>query len=156
VSDLRIERAAYDGPAATALIAAVQAEYVVRYGGPDETPIDPGEFAEPHGRFLIGCFDGDAVACGGVRVIEAGVAEIKRMFVLPTYRGRGLSRIMLAALEDAARDLDCLTIRLETGDRQPEAVALYASSGYERIEGYGFYRCAPLSISFAKELAPVV
>lgn len=156
MSDLRIEAEPYDGPVATALIAAVQAEYVVRYGGPDEAPVDATEFTPPGGRFLVGFLGDDAVACGGVRVLQPGMAEIKRMFVDPSYRGRGFSRIMLASLEDAARELGCATIRLETGERQPEAVALYASSGYVQIDGYGFYADAPLSICFGKELAPTV
>ena len=148
--DLRAER--YDGPAALALTVRVQQEYVERYGGPDETPVDPEEFAHPAGRFLVGYVDEVPVACGGIRVPEPGVAEIKRMYVVPEQRGRGLSRLVLGALEDAARDLGCARVRLETGLRQPEAIRLYETSGYAPIEGFGHYRDEPLSRCFGKML----
>lgn len=149
----------YDSPVARQLIAAVQAEYVVRYGGPDDTPVDPAEFAPPHGLFLVGYLGTEPVAMGGLRRRD-GVAggevtevEIKRMYVVPQARGRGLSRVMLGALEERARDLGASRIVLETGDRQPEAITLYESSGYERIPGFGHYADAPLSVSFEKRLS---
>jgi GNAT superfamily N-acetyltransferase len=74
------------------------------------------------------------------------------MYVVPEARGQGLSRVVLAALEDRARSMGARRIVLETGDRQPEAVSLYESSGYQRIDGFGFYADAPLSISFEKKL----
>ncbi len=152
MSDLDLRPEPYDGPAAQALVAAVQQEYVERYGGPDETPVDPGEFAPPGGRFLVGYLDGAPVACGGVRGLAPGVGEVKRMFVLREHRGRGLSRVVLTALEDAARELGYAEVRLETGSRQPEAVRLYETSGYDPIEKYGFYRCSPTSRCFGKRL----
>jgi GNAT superfamily N-acetyltransferase len=142
----------YDGPVAQRLIIAVQAEYVDRYGGPDGTPVDPAEFAPPNGLFLVGYLDAEPVAMGGLRNHAAEEMEIKRMYVVPQARGKGLSRVMLAALEDRARGLGVRRIVLETGDRQPEAVSLYESSGYERIPGFGHYADAPLSISFEKKL----
>jgi GNAT superfamily N-acetyltransferase len=148
--DLREEP--YDGMTAQAMIAAVQAEYVVRYGGPDDSPVDPAEFAPPDGLFLVGYLDGEPVATGAFRSHALGELEIKRMYVVPTARGKGLSRLMLAALEDRARALGVTRIVLETGDRQPEAVSLYESSGYERIAGFGHYADSPLSISFEKKL----
>jgi GNAT superfamily N-acetyltransferase len=143
----------YDSSAATALIARVQEEYVERYGGPDSTPIDPGEFVPPAGGFLVGYLDGVAVAMGGVRRYEPGVVEIKRMYVVPEVRGQGLSRVMLAALEDLARERGADRVVLETGLKQPEAMRLYESSGYERIDGFGHYRCMPMSVSYGKSLA---
>jgi GNAT superfamily N-acetyltransferase len=148
--EIRDER--YDSPIAQQLIEAVQGEYVVRYGGPDASPIDATEFAPPHGLFLVGYLDGEPVASGGLRRHTATEFEIKRMYVLPTARRRGLSRTMLAALEDRARATGATRIVLETGQAQPEAISLYETSGYERIDGYGFYACAPQSISFAKHL----
>lgn len=159
MSDLEIRVEAYDGPVASALIAAVQAEYVERYGGPDESLVDPAEFSAPGGTFLVGYLDGEPVACGGVRALPGGsvdvgssVGEIKRMFVVRGFRGRGLSRVVLAALEDAARGLGYSRLVLETGSKQPEAVSLYLSSGYEPTEPFGHYRCSPLSRSYAKVL----
>lgn len=152
MSDLDLRDEPYDGPAATSLTAAVQQEYVSRYGGPDETPVDAQEFAPPDGRFLVGYLDGVPVAMGGVRRIDAETVEIKRMYVEPDCRGRGFSRVVLARLEDLARELGAARVVLETGEKQPEAMALYASSGYEPIDKFGHYRCSPLSVSYGKTL----
>jgi GNAT superfamily N-acetyltransferase len=155
VVELRVEP--FDGPVAQELIAAVQQEYVTRYGGPDDSPVDPSEFAPPHGCFVI-AYDGtDAVASGGLRPAEGwaigdGAMEIKRMYVRPEWRGRGLSRVVLADLEQRARDLGATRIVLETGEKQPEAIRLYETSGYERIDGFGHYACSPMSVSFGKNL----
>jgi GNAT superfamily N-acetyltransferase len=155
---LELREEPFDSPVAQQLIAAVQAEYVVRYGGPDEAPIDATEFMPPHGLFLVGYLGTEPVATGGLRR-HAGNAdgggidvELKRMYVVPEARGKGLSRVMLSALEERARGMGASRIVLETGNRQPEAVSLYESSGYERIEGFGYYAGAPLSISFGKKL----
>jgi GNAT superfamily N-acetyltransferase len=150
--DLRDE--AYDGPSAQLLIAAVQAEYVERYGGPDETPVDAGEFAAPDGGFVVGYLGNEPVACGGLRRHADGEVEIKRMYVAPQVRRRGLSRLLLGALEERARAMGAGRVVLETGERQPEAIRLYQSSGYEPIEGFGHYKDMALSLSFAKALSP--
>jgi GNAT superfamily N-acetyltransferase len=142
----------YDGPVAHALVAAVQQEYVDRYGGPDETPVDPAEFSPPAGRFLVGYVGVEPVATGGIRAVDDHTVEIKRMYVAPGWRGRGLSRIVLARLEDLARALGATRIVLETGMRQPEAMRLYETSGYERIDGFGHYCGAELSVSYGKTL----
>lgn len=148
-----IRQESYDGPSAVQLIAEVQAEYVERYGGPDDTPVDPAEFAPPNGLFLIGYLDGIAVATGGLRRHEHDAQmEIKRMYVARPARGKGLSRVMLAVLEDRARGLGMTRVVLETGLRQPEAIRLYETSGYSPIDGFGHYKDAPLSRSFAKDL----
>jgi GNAT superfamily N-acetyltransferase len=149
---LDLRETAFDAPVAQQLIAAVQAEYVVRYGGPDEAPIDADEFLPPNGLFLVGYLGTRPVATGGLRRHADGEFELKRMYVVPEARGQGLSRVVLAALEDRARAMGARRIVLETGDRQPEAVSLYESSGYHRIDGFGFYADAPLSISFEKNL----
>jgi GNAT superfamily N-acetyltransferase len=145
---------AYDGPNAQLLIAAVQAEYVVRYGGPDETPVDPAEFAPPAGLFVIGYLDGLPVAMGGLRRHADGEVEIKRMYVAAAARRMGLARLVLSALEDRATALGATRIVLETGQKQPEAIRLYESAGYTPIAGFGHYRDAPLSLSYAKALLP--
>jgi GNAT superfamily N-acetyltransferase len=144
----------YDDPVATALIEEIQATYVRRYGGADRTPVHPEEFAPPTGLFLVGRLDGVPMSCGGWRLVpgEAGLAEIKRMYVAEAYRRRGLARVVLAELEATARAAGVTRIRLETGHRQPEAMALYESSGYTRIDNYGIYREHPASTCFAKNL----
>jgi GNAT superfamily N-acetyltransferase len=146
--ELRLER--YDSPIAQALIAAVQEEYTERYGGPDDSPIDADEFEAPAGLFLVGYLGGEPVATGGLRRHGDGEVEIKRMYVARSARGRGLSRLVLAELERRARGLGATRIVLETGMRQPEAIALYESSGYEPIPGFGHYQRSPLSRTFGK------
>lgn len=152
MSDLELRAEPYDGPTAQQLIDAVQQEYVVRYGGPDTTPVEPTEFAPPRGRFVVGYLDTQPVAMGGVRRIDADTVEIKRMYVVPEVRGRGLSRVVLAHLESLAREVGATRILLETGPKQPEAMRLYETSGYERVEGFGHYRCEPDSVSYGKSL----
>ena len=153
---MRIEAVAYDHPDAARLIAEVQQEYVVRYGGEDGTPVDLAEFAPPRGLFLVGYLGEEPVACGGWRSHGAGAsAEIKRMFVARTARRRGLARAMLAELERTAAAAGHSRMILETGSRQPEAVALYRSAGYTDVPAFGYYADAPLSIHLGKPLRPV-
>lgn len=154
----RIERRTLDHPDAARLVAQVQAEYAVLYGGPDEAPMDPGEFAPGSGAFLVGHLDGEPVATAAWRwhSLPPGVSvgpavELKRMYVVPTHRGKGLARLMLAAVEADARAAGAGSAVLETGLRQPEAMALYASSGYVEVPGFGHYRDSPLSRCYAKE-----
>ncbi|WP_375296008.1 GNAT family N-acetyltransferase [Saccharothrix sp.] len=137
----------------------LQEVYVVRYGHEDVTPVDPAQFAAPLGHFVVGYLDGAPVACGGWRAhdvadgsVRPGDAEIKRMYTADSVRGRGLSRVVLAELESSARAAGRRRMILETGTRQPEAIRLYQTSGYERIDNFGVYRHDPDSLCFAKEL----
>ena len=141
----------FDSTLAQSLIDEVQQELVRRYGGPDETPVDPAEFAPPDGTFLVAMLGGEPIGCAGVRR-HGTAAEVKRMFVRIEHRRRGHARRMLAELEGWARENGHRRVVLETGLAQPEAIALYASAGYLPIEGFGHYRDEPSSRSFAKEL----
>jgi len=159
LSGWRIERLPITHPDAALLVEEVQGEYVARYGGRDETPIDPTYFEEPSGAFFVGYLDGRPVATGAWRrrtdVLVDGTsltAEVKRMYVVPSGRGLGLARAMLAHLEDTARDAGAEAMVLETGLRQPEAIALYESSGYLPIAGFGYYKDAPLSRCLSRSL----
>ena len=160
---LEIVRVGYGHPDATLLIDEVQAEYVVRYGGPDHTPLDPMMFEPPLGSFYVGYLDLDLrrapVATGAWRFhddVEAfgttRVAEIKRMYVVPAARARGLARAMLAHLERTAAEGGAEAMVLETGTAQPEAVRLYESSGYTALPPFGYYRSEPLNRCYAKPL----
>jgi GNAT superfamily N-acetyltransferase len=159
VSGWRIERLPITHPDAALLVEEVQGEYVARYGGRDETPIVPTYFDEPNGAFFVGYLGGRPVATGAWRrrtdVLVDGsslTAEIKRMYVAPRARGLGLARAVLAHLEDTARAAGAEVMVLETGERQPEAIALYESSGYLPIPGFGYYKDAPLSRCMARSL----
>lgn len=149
----------YDHPDAVLLTEQVQQEYVQRYGGPDATPMEAADFAAPQGEFLIGYLEGAPVATGGWRARDAspegfadGDAELKRMYVVPAARGRGFARRILGELETGAAAAGRLRMVLETGDRQPEAIALYTSCGYLPIPKFGVYRCEPLSVCLGRPL----
>jgi GNAT superfamily N-acetyltransferase len=159
LSEIRVERVSVTHPDAALLVEEVQEEYTRRYGGRDETPIDPAYFEAPLGAFFVGYLAETPVVTGAWRrradVTFAGTrltAEVKRMYVAPSARGRGLARAMLARLEETARDAGVEAMVLETGIRQPEAIALYESAGYTPVPGFGFYKDAPLSRCFAKTL----
>jgi GNAT superfamily N-acetyltransferase len=156
-----IRRTAFTDPVAQALVAELQQEFVVRYGGPDETPLDPTQFDPPSGAFFVGRLDGEPVATGAWRLrpdvsaLDRTVAaEIKRMYVVPRAQRRGLARLMLAHLETTASAAGADLMVLETGLAQPEAIALYVSSGYEPVEGFGHYKDAPMVRYFGKRLSP--
>ncbi|MEU9363202.1 GNAT family N-acetyltransferase [Streptomyces avermitilis] len=158
---LQLRPVAFDHPDAVRLNDEVQLEYAERYGDDgDATPLDPTMFAPPRGLYLIAYDERDRpVATGGWRSQDEsgegyadGDAELKRMYVIPAARGLGLARRILAALEDDARAAGRLRMVLETGDKQPEAISLYASSGYERCAKFGYYRFHELSQCFAKAL----
>lgn len=150
-------------PDAARLVEEVQGEYVQRYGGRDQDPMEPAYFQLPGGAFFVGYFGDEPVACGAWRrrddVMFAGTAataEIKRMYVAPAARGRGLARDMLGRLERTARDAGAEGIVLETGLVQPEAIGLYESSGYTPIPGFGFHRASPLARCYGKALVDLV
>ncbi|MFG3529606.1 GNAT family N-acetyltransferase [Streptomyces sp. NPDC047917] len=151
----------FDHPDAVRLNDQVQLEYAERYGDEgDVTPLDPTMFEPPNGLYLLAYDARDRpVATGGWRTQDRndegysdGDAELKRMFVIPEGRGNGLARRILAALEDDARAAGRARMVLETGDQQPEAIALYTSSGYVPCEKFGHYRTYESSLCFAKPL----
>ncbi|MFJ9032653.1 GNAT family N-acetyltransferase [Streptomyces sp. NPDC102274] len=161
---MNIRHVSFGHPDAVKLNDRVQLEYAARYGDEgDVTPLDPTMFEPPQGLYLIVYDDQDTpVATGGWRAQDAndqgyadGDAEIKRMYVVPEARGRGLSRRVLAALEDDARAAGRVRMVLETGTKQPEAISLYMSSGYELCAKFGHYRFDELSRCYAKPLAAV-
>lgn len=159
--DLRPTR--LDAPDAAALIDRLHAYYVSIYGGGDATSTDAAQFVPPYGRFVVGHLGGTAVACGGWRardgeearpdpVLGPGDAELKRLYVDPAHRGRGLGLVVLAHLEETAVAAGRRRMVLETGVRQPAALALYARCGYTPIRGFGVYRDEPGSRCLARDL----
>jgi GNAT superfamily N-acetyltransferase len=127
---------------AASLVEAMRAEMAVVYDGLDiddsQMPkAGPLELGPPGGTFLVG-FDADglAVCCGGVKRLDDGACEIKRMYVIPEARGRGVGRELLAALEDAARALGYGVARLDTGPRQPSAERMYREAGYRPVANF--------------------
>jgi GNAT superfamily N-acetyltransferase len=110
--------------------------------------------ADGRGAFLV-VYQGETpVGCGAVRLLDAETAELKRMYVAPTARGRGLGRRLVAALEAEARALGVRRLVLETGVRQAAALALYRATGFRPIPLYGEYRLSPeTSVCLGKGLA---
>ncbi|MEV6518045.1 GNAT family N-acetyltransferase [Micromonospora chalcea] len=155
MSEIEIRERRFDAPESQALIRAALAELGARYGGSgDDTPVDAAEFTPPDGAFLVAYLDGRPVGCGGWRShgADGDTAELKRMYTDPAVRGRGVARAVLGAVERSARDHGRKRIVLECGDKQPEAIAMYTSSGYERIPNFGFYKDAPGCLSYGRTL----
>jgi GNAT superfamily N-acetyltransferase len=142
IAVVRIEPTAWDDEDVQRLTAAQQTELRARYDGAGE-PGTPPSAADVSVVLLARDADGTAIGCGALRALEPGVAELKRMYVVPAARGRGVSRQLLVALEAEAVARGWTTLRLETGPRQPEAIGLYESAGYRPIEAFGAYVGAP-------------
>ena len=152
---IHVQLTSYTDPVATALITAVLADLAQRYGGDgDSTPMSPGQFTPPDGAFLVAWLDGRPVGCGGWRTWhgDPDLAEIKRMYTIPEARGRGVALALLGALEESARQAGRKRMVLETGGRQPEAIALYGKAGYARIPDFGHYKGDPEVRSYGKDL----
>jgi GNAT superfamily N-acetyltransferase len=98
--------------------------------------VDTADMSPPRGRFLLVRAGGRALGCGGIRTLGDGVGEIKRMWVHPDLRGRGVGRKLLAALEQASRELGHTVVRLDTNGHLEEAISLYTSAGYTPIPRY--------------------
>jgi GNAT superfamily N-acetyltransferase len=123
------------------LEAAMRAEVEALYAGLDMNGEDmpkagPAELNPPGGTFLVGYLDGHPVCCGGIKTLEPGICEFKRMYVVPERRGSGTGRRLLAGLEARARELGFHTARLDTGDQQASARRLYEGSGYREIPNF--------------------
>lgn len=141
--------------AAAELVAELDDDLSVRYGGVGDPVHAPAEeFDGPGGQMLLATLDGEPVGSVGLRRINDRTAELKRMFVRPPARGRGIARELLAACEQQARDLGYEQLWLETGTMQPEAVSLYLSSGYEPVEAFGQYAGGDLAIHLGRLLDP--
>lgn len=104
--------------------------------GADMPKAGPAELGPPSGAFIVGFADGTAVCCGGVKRLDDRVCEIKKMYVVPEARGRGVARALLDALEDEARRLRYEIARLDTGPRQARAQRMYERAGYAAIANF--------------------
>ncbi|QRP47568.1 GNAT family N-acetyltransferase [Amycolatopsis sp. FDAARGOS 1241] len=148
---IEIAQEDWDAPEAVALRAAQRAELDARYGTNDHEAGEPPT-AGSMSVFLVARRAGAALGCGGLRFLGPGEAEIKRMYVVPTSRGTGVSTALLRALEDHASAHGITRLLLETGARQPEAIRFYQREGYEPIPAFGAYREDPLARCFSRLL----
>ena len=157
-----IRQVPYGHPDVTRLVEDLQAVYVSIYGGPDGTPVAPGEFAPPGGAFFVAYEGDEPIAIGGWRRLDPatfgvpgeGPVEIKRMYVGERARGRGHARAMLARLEATAAANGADWALLMTGAPQLDAISLYRTSGYEDVPRFGHYACAPNAVHLGKRLTP--
>ena len=154
VLNIEIRRADIGSSAVNELITSLNAELKRQYPeeGATHFRLDPEEVAEGRGAFLVAYAGGKPIGCGAVRKIDSETAEIKRMYVIPEVRGKGISKRILSALEQEARQLGVRRMVLETGDRQIEAMALYTRAGFARIPLFGEYLNSPLSVCMAKNI----
>jgi GNAT superfamily N-acetyltransferase len=138
--EITVRAEAADSLIAVRLVDAMVTEMDQLYGqapgGGVGSGASPSDFTPPTGAFLVIYAGGKPVAGGGLKRDEDGVAEIKRMYVVPEARRQGLGRQLLEALEDRARELGYARIRLDTGARQPHAQAMYERAGYHPIDNY--------------------
>ena len=135
----RVAEESYDGPGAQELVPQYVAEIRAMY--PDWTPdvpprLTPEDVEPPKGRWLVAYRDSKPVGCAALKRLDPTTAEIKRVYVAPEARGRGVARALLARLEEIARDFGYTTLRMDTGAKQPASVALFSSIGYEQIADY--------------------
>jgi GNAT superfamily N-acetyltransferase len=150
-----LTREDFDGDVARPLLVALDAELDERYAGEGIGPPvhHPVDYAPPCGTFLVARADGVVVGCGALKPGPvAGTGEVKRMYVVPSARGRRVAERLLAGLVEAARDLGYRRLVLETGVEQPEALRLYERLGWQPVPGFGHYRDSPLSRCFGLDL----
>jgi GNAT superfamily N-acetyltransferase len=139
VSDLRFVRVGQDDPLAEPLLAELAVEYASRYGSTTEAvgawlrQYPAGEFAPPAGGMLVGLLDGEPVTGGAFRRFDTETAELKRIWTDGRHRRQGHARALLGALEAEIAAQGYRHVYLTTGNRQPEAEALYLATGYRRL-----------------------
>ena len=153
-SDIELRREDLDSDVARRLIGALNEELSGRYSEPgaNHFRLDPEEVVPGRGTFLVAYIGAVPLGCGAIRRLDPETAEVKRMYVTPGARGRGIGRRVLDQLEREARALGVRKLVLETGAKQPEALALYARAGFARIPVFGEYLGSDASICMGKEL----
>jgi GNAT superfamily N-acetyltransferase len=155
MSTVQIRRSTLASPDAVQLITALNAELMAAFPEPGAThfSLSGEQVAEGEGAFLVAYLDDLAVGCGALRRLDETTAELKRMYVNPSVRGRGIGRALLDALEGEARVLGVTRIVLETGTRLVPAIKIYEAMGYVRIPLFGEYLSSPeTSLCFGKSL----
>jgi putative acetyltransferase len=137
-------------------LVAMSDAYMSGLYPPESNHFDTPELLSRAGVHFIGIWSGtELIACGGTKLMDddGRYGEIKRVYVLPAHRGHGHARELMAHLEEWLLSQACPLARLETGIRQPEALALYRSLGYRERGAFGAYLPDPLSVFMEKQLA---
>lgn len=119
-----------------AYFTELDAQFASGFNDWDALTEGAADFDPPAGAFLLLRVDGEVAGCGGVRTLEPGIGEIKRMWITPLHRGEGLAKLLLAELESAIGAMGHHTVRLDTNATLTPAIRMYESSGYRSIERY--------------------
>jgi GNAT superfamily N-acetyltransferase len=141
-----------DRVVASGLLVELDAELLSRYPGEPVNGIEPEEFRRTGGYFVLAHVQAELAGCGAFRPYSQSTVEIKRMFVRLPFRGRGIGRIVLRALEAEAKKRGFAQSILETAVRMPEALALYRSCGYQVTEPYGQFVGSARSVCMQRAL----
>jgi putative acetyltransferase len=148
---IEVRAVAWDDPAGARLRVEQKTEISARYGVDDSEP-GPPPTADDITVFLV-AYDGDEpVGCGGLRQLDPAHGEVKRMYVVPSRRGTGVSTAVLRRLEDEARSRGWNRLVLETGTEQPDAMRFYEREGYAAIASFGYYRDSVHSRCYGRDL----
>src|SRR5207248_10477342 len=139
---IAIEQLTGPTPEAAALIAELDAVLGAVYEPEQRHGYSIEQVFEPHVRFFVARFGGEAAGCGAVALLD-GYAEVKRMYTREAARGRGVGKALLAHIETEARDAGKPMLRLETGTYQAEAIGLYERCGFRACGPFGHYAELP-------------
>lgn len=153
-SALSVQSEPPDTAEALALIGALDAHLNGLYAPENRHGLSPAALQDESVTFLVARLDGVAVGCGAVKFINRDYAEVKRMYVTPRWRGRGVAQALLKHLERLSHQNGFGVLRLETGIHQPEAVRLYEGMGFSRCVAFGEYTEDGVSLCYEKRLAP--
>jgi GNAT superfamily N-acetyltransferase len=141
-----------DTPAASALVEELEAHLATRYAIESRHGLSVERLVREKVAFFVARQDGVPAGCGGVQLFGHEYAEVKRMYVRPQFRGRGVGRLILERLTTHAREHSMPVLRLETGIHQVEAIALYERHGFRQIPPFGPYWDDPVSRCYEKTL----
>ena len=141
-------------PEVSRLLSAFVDEVKKRYDSPpaDVGVFDPELVSAPRSVFLVARRDGNAVGCGALVPMDESAVEVKRMFVAKDERGHGIATMILDELERLAREFDYDAMRLETGVKQPESIALYGKAGFYRIPNFAPFEKDSSAVCFEKKI----
>ncbi|CAM3488322.1 GNAT family N-acetyltransferase [Zobellia roscoffensis] len=150
---IRIERTTYKNEHFPALVAKLD-NYLSETDGDEHDFYHQYNGIESLNHVVIAYSDEVAVGCGAIKEFDSDTVEVKRMYVSPETRGQGIASLLLKELEKWTSELNFKNCILETGKRQPEAIALYTKNKYKVIPNYGQYKGMENSVCFKKELTP--
>lgn len=152
---LFIQQASPHDEPVISLMHALAEEEAVLYAdlGPDTfDSFKPDDVLNGRGTLVIASLDGQLVGCGALRQMDKESAEVNRLYVVPAARRQGIARAILGELQRRAAEFQYRKIRAETGNRQPDAILLYETSGFQRIQPFGSHADDPVSVFLEKTL----